>query len=77
MHNKIRIIAEAGSNFDADLVKAKELIHAGAEAGADHIKFQLFSENSFDQLSVSEKAVFEQIKLNPDWFESLMKSVKS
>ena len=28
MHNKIRIIAEAGSNFDADLVKAKELIHA-------------------------------------------------
>ena len=76
MHNKIRIIAEAGSNFDADLVKAKELIHAGAEAGADHIKFQLFSENSFDQLSVSEKAVFEQIKLNPDWLGILDEECK-
>ena len=35
------IIAELGSSHGADPIKARELIHAAAEAGADCIKFQI------------------------------------
>jgi sialic acid synthase SpsE len=37
------IIAEAGSNHDQDLKNARELIEIAAEAGADAVKFQLFT----------------------------------
>ncbi len=36
------IIAEAGSNHNGDLEKAKELIDKAVEAGADAVKFQTF-----------------------------------
>ena len=35
------IVAEAGSNFDQDLDKARKLIDIAAEAGANAVKFQL------------------------------------
>ena len=37
------IIAEAGVNHDGDLDKALRLVDAAAEAGADAVKFQMFS----------------------------------
>lgn len=37
------VVAEAGSNHDGDLGKARELVDAAAEAGADAVKFQVFS----------------------------------
>ncbi|MDD2997581.1 MAG: N-acetylneuraminate synthase [Candidatus Riflebacteria bacterium] len=37
------IIAEAGSNHNRDLENAKKLIDVAAEAGADAVKFQIFS----------------------------------
>ncbi len=37
------IVAEAGSNHDGKLNQAKELIDIAAEAGADAIKFQIYS----------------------------------
>ncbi len=40
--NQTLIIAEAGVNHDGDLVKAKELIDAAKESGADVVKFQTF-----------------------------------
>ena len=36
-------IAEIGSNFDGDLQRAKDLIYAAKEAGADVAKFQHYS----------------------------------
>jgi N,N'-diacetyllegionaminate synthase len=38
----VLVIAEAGVNHNGDIGLALELIHAGAEAGADIIKFQTF-----------------------------------
>lgn len=40
---KILIIAEAGVNHNGNMVLAKQLIDAAAEAGADLVKFQTFS----------------------------------
>jgi N-acetylneuraminate synthase len=37
------LIAEIGANFDKNLDKAKRLIDAAKEAGADCAKFQTFS----------------------------------
>lgn len=77
MNRTPKIIAEVGSNFDSDLVKAKELIHAAAQAGADVVKFQLFSENSFKHLSKKEESIFEKIKLDPEWLGILDQECKN
>ncbi len=42
MSNKVIIIAEAGVNHNGDFEKAKKLILAAAESGADYVKFQTF-----------------------------------
>lgn len=39
---RVFIIAEIGCNFEGDLIRAKEMIHAAAEAGSDAVKFQTF-----------------------------------
>ena len=39
---RVFVIAEAGVNHNGDLAMAKRLIAAGAEAGADAVKFQTF-----------------------------------
>jgi len=41
--NKIHIIAEAGSNHNGSIVKAKNLISIAKEANADSVKFQLIN----------------------------------
>lgn len=80
-------IAEIGSNFDGDLQRAKDLIYAAKEAGADVAKFQhysadtLVSNNGFKNLKINtshqkkwKQSVFETYKkasLNPEWTSEL------
>ena len=40
-HKKQMIIAELGTSHNADMPKAKEMINAACEAGADCVKFQM------------------------------------
>ncbi len=83
-------IAEIGSNFDSDLVRAKELIFAAKEAGAHCAKFQhynaesLVSDIGFKNLKSNSThqntwkgTVFETYKkasLNPEWTFELKES---
>ena len=45
-NDPVYFIAEIGSNFDNDIVRAKELIHMAKESGADAAKFQHYTANS-------------------------------
>jgi N-acetylneuraminate synthase len=85
-------IAEIGSNFDGDLNRAKDLIYAAKEAGADVAKFQhyaadtLVSDIGFKKLKLNnshqkrwKQSVFETYKkasLNPDWTLELYNTCK-
>ena len=42
-NNPCFIIAEAGSNHNRDFENAKKLVDVAVEAGADAVKFQIFS----------------------------------
>ncbi len=54
------IIAEVGSNHDAELARAKELIKAAAYAGADAVKFQSFTpEGLLNPLRPVDNGVWE------------------
>lgn len=81
------IIAEIGANFDADISKAKELIKAAKECGADCAKFQTFksekivSDKGFSLMDLKgvhgtwEKTVgqvFKEVEFPHEWHHELM-----
>ena len=47
-------IAEAGINHDGDIMKAKKMIDAAAEANADYCKFQSFKADNLTQKNNSK-----------------------
>lgn len=82
-NSRTYIIAEAASNHDGDLNKAKELIKAAADSGADAVKFQVFkAENhyskytpTFSYLRKHQKKTYDIIKsleINREWTAELM-----
>lgn len=68
------VIAEIGSNHGQDLERAKALIDAAAEAGADAAKFQSLK---FDALYLEQRTssefrdFFRQIELSEAWYGEL------
>ena len=80
-------IADIAANHDGDFEKAKDLIHAAAESGADAVKFQHFlaekivSDYGFKDLRMQQShqakwkktvfEVYEDASLPRDWTKKL------
>ena len=77
----VLIIAELGSSHAADPVKARELIDAAAEAGADCVKFQIIHANEILHPNTGDVPLpggkirlydrFMQLELPPAFFEDM------
>ena len=67
------IIAEAGSNHDGSLTKAKKLIDTAARMGADAVKFQSFTaEGLVNPLQAPEAfKIFRKIATPCEWLQPL------
>lgn len=80
------IIAEIGANFDGDIEKAKRLIDAAKESGADCAKFQSFiserivSDNGFSKMQLKgvhgtwDKTVgetFKEVEFPREWHKEI------
>jgi sialic acid synthase SpsE len=78
---KVLIIAELGTSHSSDLIKAKELIDAAAEAGAACVKFQIVYADEILHPNTGEVALpggnirlydrFKQLEAPPDFFAEL------
>jgi N,N'-diacetyllegionaminate synthase len=64
------IIAEAGLNHDGKLAQAKSLIQSAAEAGADAIKFQIYTTEELCGSNSALFALFKSLEFSKDrWLE--------
>ncbi len=78
------IIAEAGVNHDGAVDKARKLVDAAAEAGADMVKFQMFSaaelttenaaaaEYQKDVGATTQRGMLRRLELSDDDFERIV-----
>jgi N-acetylneuraminate synthase/N,N'-diacetyllegionaminate synthase len=61
--SRVTIIAEAGVNHNGEIEKAKQLIDAAAEAGADYVKFQTFKADKLVSTE-AKKASYQAKNIN-------------
>ena len=61
--SRVLIIAEAGVNHNGDLLLARKLIEAAADAGADYVKFQTFKAENLVTKS-AQKAAYQVKNIN-------------
>lgn len=61
--SRVLIIAEAGVNHNGDLLIARKLIEAAADAGADYVKFQTFKAENLVTKS-AQKAKYQVKNIN-------------
>lgn len=59
LSEKVLVIAEAGSNHNGSLDKAKELIDIAVESGADAVKFQTFRADRLYVTETGEEEYFD------------------
>ncbi len=68
------VIAEIGSNHNQDINRAFELMDIARDAGADAVKFQSIRLEKLiaeEDISEEDKRLFEQIKLDEEWYGRL------
>ena len=76
--NKVQkhyFIADIAANHDGDLIKAKELVHAASESGADAAKFQNFLAKTIVS-DVGFKILGEQISHQSKWKKSVYETYR-
>jgi sialic acid synthase SpsE len=73
----VYVIAEAGSNHDQSLDKARRLIDVAAQAKCDAVKFQLFDSDALYSRDHPNYALFKSVELSPDWLAPLKTHVES
>ncbi len=81
------IIAEAGVNHNGDLILAKKLVDAAAEAGADYVKFQTFKAEklvaknapkaAYQKVNIKDGddtqfAMLKKLELKEEWHQELI-----
>jgi N,N'-diacetyllegionaminate synthase len=69
---KTNIIAEVGSNHLNDKGRALEIITQSAKAGADTIKFQLFTADKLWSKSDQRHKAASRVELPPEWLPDLI-----
>lgn len=84
---KVLIIAELGTSHGTDIIKAKELIDAASESGADCIKFQIVYADEILHPNTGEVTLpggrirlydrFKQLETGPDFYAELKEYVES
>jgi sialic acid synthase SpsE len=84
---KVLIIAELGTSHGTDILKAKELIDAASESGADCIKFQIVYADEILHPNTGEVTLpggkirlydrFKQLETGPDFYAELKEYVES
>lgn len=69
---RVFIIAEIGNNHEGDIGRAREMVHAAAEAGADAVKFQTFRTEHYVGLSNPDRyRMLKDFELSFDAFALL------
>lgn len=70
--SRVYVIAEIGSNFDGNLIKAKRLIKLAKECDADAVKFQSFK----TELLLSPKGFEKKSAFQSRWTDSVWNTYK-
>lgn len=67
----VYVIAEVGSNHDKNFDQARRMIDAAAEAGADAVKFQLFSAQALYPQGGELFEIIKSLELPREWVPDL------
>jgi len=73
--SKVLIIAEAGVNHNGNMVMAKQLIDAAADAGADFVKFQTFRTENLVS-AAAKKAEYQTQNTGEDTQFAMLKKLE-
>ena len=69
---RVLVIAEIGNNHEGDFGRAREMVHAAAEAGADAVKFQTFRTGHYvSPADPKRTAMLQGFELTWDQFAAL------
>lgn len=69
--NRVLVIAEAGSNHNGSLEKAKQLAKVAKECGADIVKYQIFSTKKLFKDGFADW--LSKYEFDPKWLKELVK----